>query len=58
MIPEEIEGKKPDKVMVASDGRRIELYGQPSKELLAHAVCRVLVQKKLAEIEEAIKANT
>ena len=58
MIPKEIEGKKPDAVMTASDGRRIELYGKPSTELLAQAVCRVIIQKKLAEIEKAIKATT
>ena len=56
MTHKEIEGKKPDAVMTASDGRRIELYGKPSKELLAQAVCRVIIQKKLAEIEGAIKA--
>jgi len=52
MTPKEIEGRKPDTVMTASDGRRIELYGKPSKELLAQAVCRVLV---IRTIEEAMK---
>lgn len=58
MTPKEIEGKKPDAVMTAEDGRRIELYGNPSKELLAQAVCRVIIQKKLAEIEETVKSTT
>ncbi len=49
MIPKEIEGKKPDAVMAASDGRRIELYGKPSKELLAQAVCRVLIERACEE---------
>lgn len=52
MTPKEIEGKKPDTVMTASDGRRIELYGKPSKELLAQAVCRVLVERTFAEAKK------
>lgn len=52
MIPKELEGKTPDKVMQATDGRRIEIYGQPSKDLLAKAVCRVLVKKTLDEMDK------
>ncbi len=51
MAPKELKGKTPNKVMQATDGRRIEIYGQPSKELLAKAVCRVLVQRTLEEID-------
>ena len=52
MTPKELKGKAPDKVMQATDGRRIEIYGQPSKELLAKAVCRVLVQRTLEEAKK------
>lgn len=52
MTPKEIEGRKPDTVMTASDGRRIELYGKPSKELLAQAVCRVLVERTYEEAKK------
>lgn len=52
MIPKEIEGKTPDMVMQASDGRRIELYGKPSTELLAQAVCHVLVEITFEEAKK------
>lgn len=52
MTHKEIEGKKPDAVITASDGRRIELYGKPSKELLAQAVCRVLVERAFEEAKK------
>lgn len=55
MIPKEIEGKTPDTVMTASDGRRIELYGKPSTELLAQAVCRELVKRTDEKIRERLK---
>lgn len=56
MTPKEIEGKTPDKVMTASDGRRIEVYGKPSKELLAQAVCRVLVERTFEEAKKKCKS--
>ena len=52
MLPKEIDGKKPDAVMTAADGRRIELYGKPSKELLAQAVCRVLIERTYEEAKK------
>ncbi len=55
MTPKEIEVRTPDNVMQATDGRRIEMYGQPSTNLLAKAVCRVIVKKML---EDARKKET
>ena len=52
MLPKEIDGKQPDAVMTAADGRRIELYGKPSKELLAQAVCRVLIERTYEEAKK------
>lgn len=48
-IPE-IEGREPDTVTYAQDGRRIEIYGKPSAEACAEVLFRII--KKRTEVEE------
>ena len=45
-IPE-IEGREPDTVTYAQDGRRIEIYGKPSAEACAKVLFRII--KKTAK---------
>ena len=49
-IPE-IEGREPDTVTYAQDGRRIEIYGKPSAEACAEALFRIIKKRT----EEAAK---
>ncbi|MGN1134705.1 MAG: hypothetical protein ACI4SF_00620 [Oscillospiraceae bacterium] len=49
-IPE-IEGREPDTVTYAQDGRRIEIYGKPSVEACAEALFRIIKKRT----EEAAK---
>ncbi len=49
-IPE-IEGREPDTVTYAQDGRRIEIYGKPSAEACAEVLFRIIKKRT----EEAAK---
>lgn len=43
-IPE-IEGRTPDKVTYSENGRRIEIYGDPSAEACAEVLFRIIKKK-------------
>lgn len=53
-IPE-IEGREPDTITYAQDGRRIEIYGKPSAEACAEVLFRI-IKKRTEEMEKCVKS--
>lgn len=53
-IPE-IEGREPDTVTYAQDGRRIEIYGKPSAEACAEVLYRIIRKKIEKEKDTSVK---
>ena len=49
----EFKDKAPDKVYIAEDGRRVEVYGQPSSRLAAAYFARLLAK----EVNERVRKD-